>query len=89
MGQCTAFTGARGVGRFLPSWAMADPGGGGDGATAVVPPREESGKGGAVGASPGEGLQPMSTARTEIRERVRRCVLGMCIGDALAFPLHW
>lgn len=25
----------------------------------------------------------------DYRERVRRCFLGICVGDALAFPYHW
>jgi hypothetical protein len=63
-----------------PQLGMADPGGGDDGATAGAPLREASGVQSGVRSAEQDAL---------LEEQVRRCLMGMCIGDALAMPLHW
>jgi hypothetical protein len=63
-----------------PQLGMADPGGGDDGATADAPLREASGVQSGARSAEQDAL---------LGEQVRRCLVGMCIGDALAMPLHW
>lgn len=68
--------------RRQTNWVVMEGGGGGDGSTASV---AEARVAPADASTKKEGGADFSLTR----EQVRRGVVGMMIGDSLAFPLHW